>query len=299
MKKFERIIVALDHTDFDQQLLKYFSLFSKTIFPKKVYFIYVDQNLEKTSDLEIAYKDENGQLVPKDELLKKVLTIQVNEHFANKAEVDFEVEVLEGSPLEQILHWTKVKNADLLVLGNKKFSEGSGVVAKRVARNTDCAVLFVPETSNSFPHHILVPVDFSKYSELAMNGALELAKVGANTEITAFNVFDVPMTGYPMVNMNYERFVKNMASFKKEAFEEYIQKFDLGTIQVHADYVENDTNNVAKHIHRYAHQHNFDLIVMGAKGHSLFDRMLMGSVTEKLVSYDKEIPLLILRNQAK
>ena len=297
MRKFNRIIVALDNTDFDKKLISYFSRFTDLIFPKKVYFVYVDQDLELPPNLEITYKDEEGNPIPKDELLKKVLTLKVKENLGHQSDLDFEVEVLEGNPLDKLLHWAKVKDADLLVLGNKKFSEGSGVVAKRIARNTDCAVLFVPETTRSRIDTILVPIDFSKYSETAMTGALEISKELKDVKVTAFNAFDVPLAGYPMINMNYERFVKNMAAFKKEAFEEYLKKFDINGVEVNADYVENDNNNAAQHINNYAHKHNFDLIVMGAKGHGVIDRILMGSVTEKLVSYDKEIPVLILRSQ--
>lgn len=298
MKKFNRIIVALDNTDFDEKLLSYFTRFTDITFPKKVYFVYVDHNLETPPNLEISYKDEDGKAIPKDELLKRVFTQKVKDSFKNHTEVEFEINILEGKPLDALLHWAKVKDVELLVLGNKRFSEGSGVVAKRIARNTNCAVLFIPETSKENIQEILVPIDFSPYSEAAMNGALQLAKqLKNNGKITAFNVFDVPLTGYPMVNMNYERFVKNMAAFKKEAFESYLNKFDINGTEVSVDYVENDTNNAARHINDYAHKKGFDLIVMGAKGHGLLDRILMGSVAEKLVSYDKEIPVLILRNQ--
>ncbi|MGB0525739.1 MAG: universal stress protein [Flammeovirgaceae bacterium] len=297
MKKFERIIVALDNTIFDEKLLTYFSHFTDIIFPKKVYFTYVDRDLEIPSDMTISYKDESGNSIPKDELLKKVIDQRIKEFYFQHINVDFEVKILEGKPLDELLHWAKVKKADLMVLGNKRFSEGSGVVAKRVARNTDCAVLFIPETSKENIKKILVPVDFSTNSEEAMRGAIQLAKYLDNADITAFNVFDVPMSGYPMINMSYEKFVRNMAAFKKEAFEAYLDKFDHGSVKIEADYVENEHNNVAKYINDYAHKNQFDLIVMGAKGHGVIDRILMGSVTEKLVSYEKEIPLLILRNQ--
>lgn len=296
MKKFNRIIVALDGTDFDKKLLSYFSHFTSITFPKKVYFVYVDPDLETPPNMDIVYKDENGKAIPKDELLKKVFTQRVIESFSNHYEVEFEVNVLEGKPLPALLHWAKVKDVDLFVLGNKKMSEGSGVVANRIARNTKAAVLFVPETSTKHFNTFLVPIDFSAYSELAMSGALELGREVDQATLIAFNVFDVPMTGYPMVNMNYERFVKNMAAFKQEAFDEYIKQFDVDNITIKTDYVENTENNVAKHINAYAHKNKVDLIVMGAKGHGLVERMLMGSVAEKLVSYDKEIPVLILRS---
>lgn len=295
MKDFRRIIVALDNTEFDQKLLKYFSHFCDLSNPGKIYFTYVDSNLELTFDFDIVYKDDKGLPIPKDELISKIIHETLRESFGTRHGSKVSVNILEGSPLKAILHWEKVKNADLIVVGNKKSSNGSGVEAKIIARNTKASMLFVPETSRKNIRKILIPIDFSENSKVAMKNALEIAKKLHDPEIICFNMFNTPLASYPTINMNYEKFIKSIASFKKEAFDKYIDKFDTKGLDIRTDYVENTHNNVATHINEYANQNNFDLIMMSAQGHSLLERTIMGSVTEKLLSLDKEVPVMIFR----
>ena len=302
MKKFQRIIVALDNTDFDDALIQYVSRFTALTMVKKLYFVYVERNLELPKDLKVTYKDVHGKEIPRDELLRKVMKQKVEENFTRKGNATVEVEVLEGSPLEKLLHWIKVKEADLMILGNKEMSDGSGVLARKVARNANCNLLFVPETAakKSF-EKLLVPVDFSDYSKVALESALDIAKErdgGKPVTLTAYHVFDVPMQGYPTINFNYETFTQSVLAFKIEAFKKYISQFDLGNIEVKDAYQENDPPGIAKHVNRYAQEHEMDLIVLGAQGHSFFERVLLGSVAEKLVTIDKGIPSLIVRKES-
>jgi nucleotide-binding universal stress UspA family protein len=295
MKHFHRVVVALDQSDFDAHLMAYANRFTELTSAHKVYFVYVEKNLELPKHLRVTYKDEQGKELPRDEALRKILRRRVAQHFKASGGAAVEVDVLEGNPMEQLLHYVRVKDADLLVLGNKRVSEGSGVLARKVARNTECAVLFVPETSRTNLHHLLVPLDFSDYSKVAMAAALEIAHEVPEARITAFHVFDVPLQGYPTISLNYETFLKSMVAFKMEAFKEYMRAFDAGAVRVEEAYQENDPPGIAKHINRHAQEHHADLIVMGAQGHTFLERLLLGSVTEKLVTFDKTVPVLVLR----
>lgn len=297
MKNFRRVLVALDHSAFDEKLIRYFNEFCDLTAPQKVHFLYVDKDLEVPPGFEIIYKDESGRPLPKDEILKSALQKKVDRGFTKRRQAEVSVDILEGDPLKEILHWVKVKEADLLVVGNKKLSEGSGVMAKRIARHAGCAVLFVPETGQENIHKILVPVDFSDHSRAAMQTAVDLAADLPDAAITAFNTFDVPMTGNPSINMSYERFVEDMTAFKREALEKFVLDFNTNGVQISTAQAVNEKGNPAKLIYTHAIKGFFDLIVIGAKGHNTFERMLLGSVTEKLLSLDKEIPVLVLRKR--
>lgn len=295
MKSFQRILVALDHSVFDDKLIRYFNTFSDLIAPQKVHFLYVDHDLEIPPGMEIIYNDEAGNPLSKDELLSTALQRKVDDGYTKRHQAEVTVDILEGEPLKEILHWVKVKEADLLIVGNKKMSEGSGVMAKKIARHTDCAVLFVPETGQENIHKILVPVDFSDYSKVAMQGAIDLARELQNVEVTAFNTFDVPMTGNPSINLSYARVKDDIAAFKREALEKFVLEFDGKGVTLSSAQAVNEIGNPAKQIYAHAVKGSFDLIVIGAKGHSTLERVFLGSVTEKLLSLDKEIPVLVLR----
>ena len=296
MKKYQRVIVALDNTSFDEKLLKYFDQFSDLSTPAKVHFTHVDKDLAIPAHLAITYRDEVGKEIPKDELLRKIFEQKIRDGFGERHGATSMIDILEGAPLKELLHWEKVKEADLLVMGNKKFSNGSGIVARKIARDTEASVLFVPETRKTSIKKILVPVDFSDHSKTAMEGAIEIAAELGDATITGFNVFDVPLTGYPTINANFDTFLKNMCVFKEEAFANYVGQFDAKEVKISTDYTHNEYGDVARNILEYAMKHEFDLIVMSSKGHTALERLFMGSVTEKLLSLDKDIPVLVLRS---
>lgn len=54
-------------------------------------------------------------------------------------------------------------------------------------------------------------------------------------------------------------------------------------------------STTAKLIYDYAITNRIDLIVMGAKGKTDDDEILIGSVAEKLIQTDKNIPVLLVR----
>jgi nucleotide-binding universal stress UspA family protein len=296
MKRFQRILVALDHSVFDEKLIRYFNTFSDLIAPDKVHFLYVDPDLEIPPGMEIIYNDEAGNPLSKDELLRNALKRKVDAGYTKRRNAEVTVDILEGEPLKEILHWVRVKEADLLIVGNKKMSEGSGVMAKKIARHTGSAVLFVPETSQEKIHKVLVPVDFSDHARAAMQAAIDLATELKEVEITAFNTFDVPMTGNPSINLSYERVKEDIAAFKKEALAKFVLEFENKGVTISSAQAVNEKGNPARQIYAQAVKGSFDLIVIGAKGRSTFERVFLGSVTEKLLSLDKEIPVLVLRD---
>ena len=52
---------------------------------------------------------------------------------------------------------------------------------------------------------------------------------------------------------------------------------------------------IAQYIMDYATSEEAGLIVMGAKGHSQVELLLMGSVTEKLLAINESIPTLVVK----
>jgi nucleotide-binding universal stress UspA family protein len=295
MRKFNKIVVALDNSPFDRQLIRYFDTFSDLIHPQAIDFVHIDQNLLLPPGFLMKYTEASGALLTKSGSLASVLEEKVKLNFGLRHNSDLHIEVREGTPMQEILRYIKEKNAELLVLGNKKVSEGSGVVAKRIARHADCDILFVPETGRENIHRIMVPVDFSDYSKVALQGAIDLAAQLKHTTITCFHTFDVPLTGHPSISMSYDRLLHDISGFKREALQKYLSEFDTKGVTVNLETAVNEAGNPARQIYAHAVKDDYDLIVIGAKGHSVLERILLGSVTEKLLSLDKEIPVLVLR----
>ena len=59
--------------------------------------------------------------------------------------------------------------------------------------------------------------------------------------------------------------------------------------------VERKRPGLAHYILQFAKQEEFDLIVMGAKGHSTLERLLMGSVTERILTQNETLATLVVK----
>jgi len=143
---------------------------------------------------------------------------------------------------------------------------------------------------------ILVPIDFSKPSEYAAKMAAKIAKkTGAS--ITLIHLIELPSgvadMGYrsrfsiPESMLYLRKTKEKVLEFKKSFFPE-----DLTV-----DYFIK-LNNPFDGIKKYADKIDADLIIMGSKGHSKFEEIMIGSNTEKIVRSSK-IPVIVVKKDSK
>ena len=143
---------------------------------------------------------------------------------------------------------------------------------------------------------ILVPVDFSKPSEYAAKIAAKIAKkIGATVylihlieipsgivDMGASSKFSIPES------MLYLRKTKEkIVAFKEKKFPKDIKIEYFIKI-----------NTPFEGIKKCAHKINADLIVMGSKGHSEFEEIMIGSNTEKVVR-TSTVPVIIIKKDDK
>ncbi|MCF6296568.1 MAG: universal stress protein [Flavobacteriaceae bacterium] len=138
---------------------------------------------------------------------------------------------------------------------------------------------------------IIVPVDFSKHSEYALETAAVLAKKNKATLIVLhmLELSSAILTRDGSVMQEQTIFFLKLAEKK---FEEFLDKKFLKRIKVipivKQFKVFSEVNEVAK-------EHEVDLIVMGSHGVSGIKEMFIGSNTEKVVRYS-DIPVLVVKH---
>jgi nucleotide-binding universal stress UspA family protein len=143
---------------------------------------------------------------------------------------------------------------------------------------------------------ILVPIDFSKPSEYAARMAAKIAKkTGAS--ITLIHLIELPSgtsdIGYrsrfsiPESMLYLRKTKEKVLEFKNSFFPE-----DLTV----AYFIK--LNNPFDGIIKYADKIDADLILMGSKGHSKFEEIMIGSNTEKIVRSSK-IPVIAVKRDSK
>lgn len=141
---------------------------------------------------------------------------------------------------------------------------------------------------------ILVPIDFSKKSEFASKMAARIAKK-SNSTVYLLHMIELPNGIVDMgagsnfsipESMLYLRKVKERIIEFKEKF------FHKNTEVLHSIRFQNPYEGIIK----YADKIEADIIVMGSKGHSNFEEILIGSNTEKVVRTSKTPVIVVKRD---
>ena len=141
-------------------------------------------------------------------------------------------------------------------------------------------------------YKILVPVDFSKKSEFAVKMSAQIGKK-IKSEIHLLHLVELPSGIVDMgagsnfsipASMMYLRKVKEKIIHLKNTF------FDGDHIIKYSIKFENPFEG----IRNYTQKNNINLIVMGSKGVSDFEEMIIGSNTEKVVR-TSNIPVVVVK----
>lgn len=142
--------------------------------------------------------------------------------------------------------------------------------------------------------HILVPVDGSPTAALAIDKAVALAKAFGSS-VTAIYVIDpYPFTG---VGTDYAygqaQYLTAATAEANEAIKGAKQAFEAAGIAVKTALVEGHA--VYKGILETAESGGADLIVMGSHGRRGIEKLMLGSVAQRVVSH-AHVPVLVVRN---
>ena len=139
---------------------------------------------------------------------------------------------------------------------------------------------------------ILVPTDFSIYSENALNVAATIAKE-QNAELIVLHMLGLTHSG---LNKNANRGAAEAIFHLKLAEKEFntlLKKDYLKGLKV-KEQVENYTNFIE--LNQLALDNDIDLIVMGSHGASGIEEAFVGSNTEKVVR-TSDVPVLVIKNK--
>ena len=289
-------LIALDLSEMDDQLLNYSKLFARLLALDKLTFIHVIPNFYFQEPSNEATVVGGTDAMKIEQRVKSLIRKRVHQKFPNKdEELELIIETLEGSPYKRIIDWTKKNEVDLLITGRKKKSEGSGLTARRIAQRTDCHVLFVPEKAKNMPSKVMVPIDFSENSAHALKAALNLKYVIPELEIVAVNVIEMLPNDYYLGFAQNPVYRDNFLARHHRAYETFIEKYKIKNEHIRIAFLENKQRNAAYELKDYAQDNGFDLVMMGAKGHSVFENFLYGSITERFVDFCCDIPVFVVR----
>jgi len=142
--------------------------------------------------------------------------------------------------------------------------------------------------------HILVPVDGSETAQLAVDKAINLAKAFGSRVTAIFVIDPYPFTGvgtdfaYGQTEYLNAATAEANAAVKaaKERFEQAGVSVETSVVEAHAAW---------RGVVQAAKSLQADLIVMGSHGRSGLEKLVLGSVTQAVLSHT-HLPVLVVRD---
>jgi len=291
MYRYKRLLLGISLNDQDGTSIRYAAMISRLAQSEKITFLHVAGRPEVDEDVCTLYPE---LLQTCDGSTTRQIEKLVHEYYDGHPETELVCEAVEGSPLIELLRRAKKDDVDLIVMRKRKGDKESGALATKLTRKAPCSVLFVPEGAKSWFTDILVPIDFSKNSEDAMEVAVAFALAGNIKEIHCLHIYHVP-TGYYKTGKSYEEFAEIMKGHAEKKYKEFIHKIDLKGLSAVPKFrlERKDYRGIWEEV---MEEREVNFLIMGARGRKAAAGVLLGSATEHLIKTTK-IPLLAVKKK--
>jgi len=181
-------------------------------------------------------------------------------------------EVIVGSPYAEIIEYAKRRNMDLILMGSRgkgKIEEFLiGSTAKKVVAKSDRDLLLVRKKKGY--EKALICVDLSENSKIVLEKGKRFASI-VGMDYTLFHVIESETPLPESIQREIEEKLEKLLGEK--ALIEYYPKASKGIIEKSKEY---------------------DIVIIGNKGHNLFEKLFLGSTAEKVATHAHS-PVLIIR----
>ncbi len=196
------------------------------------------------------------------------------------------IKFMSGNPAQSIADMSKELNADVtcvLPLKHGKIEEFFvGSTSRKVAKLNPGTTLVMRPGKKSVKH-IVFAFDGSSDAIATMNTVASMLNLAdSKAQITVLHVVTIPqmMAVVPEVNFALE---KNLLMQGEVLIADALKQLkDIGLANVKTELL---TGEPAENIINFVKKNNVDLIVMGAKGHTSIEHVILGSVTDKLATH--------------
>jgi nucleotide-binding universal stress UspA family protein len=208
---------------------------------------------------------------------------------AEKAVIITNVE--QGEAYEKIVAVADAENCELIVLGRRGIHRIErvlmGSVASRVIGYSGNDVLVVPRDTEIGWKNVLLATDGSSYSDYATVRAIDFA-TSYSGRLSVVSVVDINDEFNALAPAAAEK----MIGKAKKHLEAARQKADTAGLK--ADTVVKEGEPYSK-IVEFADEINADVIFVGSHGRAGFKKLLMGSVTEKVIGF-AGCPVMVVKS---
>lgn len=296
MKNYNKIFTTLDLSELDEVLIDFTLKMAKCLGSKTIYGAHIIPVVLISHFIKLDPQNNFMPTAPAVEKIRNYVSNEIEAKAADQTDLSILVKIEEGRPFAKLLKMTQAVQPDLLIFGKKEKSKGSGITAKRVAHNVDTDILLVPQTAAVNFQKILVPTDFSKNSFRAIQIVQQVNKaLNISGKIDLLHILDASVFNQFAGHQVQETLSDLLPKNAQQQYEEFLNQFGLDESNFNLILQTTDGGNIANTLLQFAEQKKYDLIIIGARGHSYFKNFVFGSVAETLIDLTHRIPIFIIR----
>jgi len=201
-----------------------------------------------------------------------------------------------GTAHDEIIMAASTVNANMILVGSGEKTDGErfelGTTTERIIQRSLKPVLVIKENDAFNIKTILCPVDFSKPSERALKNALIFAR-RFNAHLIILSISENTSSSWFSSKQELEKENEDRLKLHIKEFDAFLEKFNLEGVNWSK---EERSGAPSQEILNTITVKNVDLLIMGTSGRSGLNRLVLGSVTEKVI---REVPcsFLTLKSQ--
>ncbi len=274
MAKYKKILVAYDGSESAGHALRMASLLGRL---DKSWIKVLAVLPTYQGDLELVGISRIKETItgPGQKLLAEAKRI------ADEEEVHVLCNLEQGEPFSKIVQVADDENCDLIIMGLKGFSqlerELIGGVSARVIGHTEKDVLIIPKEAALSWQHLLLATDGSKFSESAVNRAFDIAR-DRQARLSVVCAVDTNEEFFSQAM----HVVEGLIGQARAVVEKVAARGREKGLQVETIVKDGEPHQI---ITDTARAIGATMVIMGSHGRKGLTRLLMGSVTERVIGY--------------
>ncbi len=294
MNQLEHLLICLDLSEMDDVLIRYGNFLVKKFKPQSVTFLHVMKSYEIPSEMVEAFPHLDQ---PLSEIIKEELQEKIDTHFIQNEITNEIVEIAEGSTTDNIVRYAREHNITFTVMGKKIGYEGRGGIVRKVMGIIPSSVLLISETTQPQLNHVLVRMDFSTISSLALKMALKLQEI-TGVKVSCHHAYRLPLKYFPQSSpSNDKKLMEHVEKHSRKEYVKFMKKHQLNPDDVPFSVSLDPENDEALLLYRQALNIGADIIFIGSKIKSELADIILDTTSEKLASTEKNIPVLLVKDR--
>lgn len=291
MEPVKNILVCLDLTEIDKDLVNYVAYLSGVFGTRHVTFIHAIQAYDLPDRMSKSFPDVKSSL---NAMIREELDGRIGERFPSNVETRITTRVAEEDAADEILAYEQEMGIDLMLLGQKHGEDRQGRYGRRVAAESKCDILFVPESPPESISLILCAIDYSEAARGAFDRAVHLQdSLGAS--VICYHIQDMTKSYFPVSTSKSASRSKTKSEARHRDFiEAFGRDPDDYPCRIEAT---GELISEAEKICRTAEKEKSDMLIVGASGGTANETSLLGNISETLRRMEKYIPVMIVKHR--